>query len=120
MRAERTQILWGWTVVALLVAGWFAHDAVLHLCLLIVPWLVGFEFGLPMLISRAIRPSLWSQATGLAFALLAAGVLSLYGIRRLRRSVGTSPRREPRTPGRGPVSGPKRARASRLLPGPWG
>lgn len=73
-------------VIALLAAGWFIHDAVLHAALLIfgMNWLLGLEFSLPDLTKYNISPNRAIQTFALLFAVSAAGALLSAGLRRWR------------------------------------
>lgn len=73
-------------VIALLAAGWFLHDAVLHAALLVfgMNWLLGMEFSLSDLTHHNISPDRAVQTVAVLFAVTAAGILLWIG-RRLWR-----------------------------------
>ncbi len=77
-----------WAVVALLAAGWFLHDAVWHLMLAAfgMNTLMGMEFSLPDLGAYHIYPDRAMQTFAFLFALVVAGLLLWFGLRRRRRS----------------------------------
>jgi hypothetical protein len=74
-------------VIALLVAGWFIHDAVLHAVLVVygMNWLLGMEFSLPDLSATGVSPDRMIQAFALLFALAAASIFLWVGLRSWRR-----------------------------------
>ncbi len=73
-------------VIALLAAGWFIHDAVLHAALLVfgMNWLLGLEFSLPDLTKYNISPDRAIQTFALLFAVAAASALLSVGLRHRR------------------------------------
>lgn len=74
-------------LLALLAAGWFIHDAVLHAALVVLGlnWLLTTEFSLPTLNEQGIFPDRAIQTLALLFALTAGSILLWVGIRAWRR-----------------------------------
>ncbi len=77
-----------WAVVALLAAGWFLHDAIWHLMLVLfgMNTLMGWEFSLPDLGAYHIYPDRVVQMFAFLFATVAAGLLLWLGLRLNKRS----------------------------------
>ncbi len=74
-----------WTVIALLGAGWFIHDAIWHFLLATIGMrsVVALEFSLPDLSVYHLQPDRAVQALGCLVAAALAGLLLTIGIRRL-------------------------------------
>lgn len=72
-----------WAVIALLAAGFFLHDAVWHIMLVLFGMnaFVGMEFSLPDLGAYHIYPDQVVQMFAFLFATVAAGLLLWLGLR---------------------------------------
>lgn len=77
-----------WSVVALLAAGFFIHDALWHAMLAVFGMnsIVGMEFSLPDLGAYHIYPDRAIQTFAFLFAAVAAGLLLWLGLRLRKRS----------------------------------
>ncbi len=77
-----------WAVIALLAAGFFLHDAVWHIMLVLFGMnaFVGMEFSLPDLGAYHIYPDRVVQTFAFLFAIVAAGLLLWLGLRLRKRS----------------------------------
>ncbi len=77
-----------WSVVALLAAGFFIHDAIWHIMLAVFGMnaIVGMEFSLPDLGAYHIYPDRSIQMFAFLFATVAAGLLLWLGLRLRKRS----------------------------------
>ena len=77
-----------WAVIALLAAGFFLHDAVWHIMLVLFGMnaFVGMEFSLPDLGVYHIYPDRGVQMFAFLFAIVAAGLLLWLGLRLRKRS----------------------------------
>lgn len=71
-----------WAVVALLAAGWFLHDAVWHLMLVVfgMNTLMGMEFSLPDLGAYHIYPDQAIQTFAFLCAAAVVGLLFWLGL----------------------------------------
>lgn len=85
-RATMTRL--AWAVIALLAAGFFLHDAVWHIMLVLFGMnaFVGMEFSLPDLGAYHIYPDRVVQTFAFLFALIAASLLLWLGLRLRKRS----------------------------------
>ncbi len=72
-----TKTRMAWSVIALLAAGFFLHDAVWHIMLVLFGMnaFVGMEFSLPDLGAYHIYPDQVVQIVAFLFASVAAGLL---------------------------------------------
>jgi hypothetical protein len=77
-----TKARMAWSVIALLAAGFFLHDAVWHLMLVLFGMnaFVGMEFSLPDLGAYQIYPDRVAQMFAFLFATVAAGLLLWLGL----------------------------------------
>ena len=77
-----------WSVIALLAAGFFLHDAVWHIMLVLFGMnaFVGMEFSLPDLGAYHIYPDRVVQVFAFLFAMVATGLLLWLGLRLNKRS----------------------------------
>jgi hypothetical protein len=77
-----------WSVIALLAAGFFLHDALWHIMLVLFGMnaFVGMEFSLPDLSTYYIYPDQVVQMFAFLFAIVAAGLLLWLGLRLKKRS----------------------------------
>ncbi len=77
-----------WAVSALLAAGFFLHDAVWHIMLVLFGMnaFVGMEFSLPDLGAYHIYPDQVVQMFAFLFATVLAGLLLWLGLRLSKRS----------------------------------
>ncbi len=77
-----------WSVIALLAAGFFLHDAIWHLMLVLFGMnaFVGMEFSLPDLGAYHIYPDRLVQMLAFLFATFATGLLLWLGLRLKKRS----------------------------------
>lgn len=78
-----TKTRMAWSVIALLAAGFFLHDAVWHIMLVLFGMnaFVGMEFSLPDLGAYHIYPDRLVQMLAFLFASVAAGLLLWLGLR---------------------------------------
>ena len=77
-----------WSVLVLLAAGFFLHDAAWHIMLVLFGMnaFVGMEFSLPDLGAYHITPDRLVQMLAFLFATVAAGLLLWLGLRLNKRS----------------------------------
>ncbi len=76
-----------WSVIALLAAGFFLHDALWHITLVFgMNALFGMEFSLPDLGAYHIYPDRIVQMLAFLFATVVAGLLLWLGLRLYKRS----------------------------------
>ena len=76
-----------WSVIALLAAGFFLHDALWHITLFFgMNELFGMEFSLPDLGAYHIYPDQMVQIFAFLFAIVAVGLLLWLGLRLNKRS----------------------------------
>lgn len=85
---EATMTRHAWAVIALLAAGFFLHDAVWHIMLVLFGMnaFVGMEFSLPDLGAYHIYPDRVVQMFAFLFATVATGLLLWLGLRLRKRS----------------------------------
>ena len=83
-----TKTRMAWSVIALLAAGFFLHDAVWHIMLVLFGMnaFVGMEFSLPDLGAYHIYPDQMMQMFAFLFATVVAGLLLWLGFRLNKRS----------------------------------
>lgn len=76
-----TKTRMAWSVIALLAAGFFLHDALWHITLVFgMNMLFGMEFSLPDLGAYHISPDRAMQMFAFLFATVAAGLLLWLGL----------------------------------------